>query len=215
MVSATRNDSEKQCVKLWLPEEIPRLALRAPEAALAIGISQRKLWDVTKRNSIPYARLGNSVIYPVHLLKQWLTRLLFQDTPREARLDDIQNYNPSHLRRIHKEMNRLSPGELVTYFIYNTALCHVKIGISERPWDRLLDLQQANSVPLRLLGVVRGNHEKEWHARFARQRLLGEWFDLNMELAMFIRERVGVNFTLSQEERGCDLPDTDYRLLST
>jgi hypothetical protein len=50
------------------------LALRPREAARALGISQRKLWDMSQpRGSIPTVRLGSGVvIYPKVLLESWL-----------------------------------------------------------------------------------------------------------------------------------------------
>lgn len=50
------------------------LALRPKEAAKALGIGQRKLWELTHpRGPIPCARVGCSVLYPYHLLQAWLT----------------------------------------------------------------------------------------------------------------------------------------------
>ena len=49
------------------------LGLRPREAAKAIGISARKLWEITNRGDIPHVRLGRVVIYPVHELQLWLT----------------------------------------------------------------------------------------------------------------------------------------------
>jgi predicted DNA-binding transcriptional regulator AlpA len=52
----------------------PRLALRPKEAAAAIGISARKLWEITadKTSGIPHVRLGKAVVYPVRELTGWL-----------------------------------------------------------------------------------------------------------------------------------------------
>lgn len=49
-----------------------RLALRPREAAKAIGIGQRKLWELTNRGEIPHARLGRAIVYPVAALNAWL-----------------------------------------------------------------------------------------------------------------------------------------------
>jgi len=49
------------------------LALRPRDAAEALSISERKLWDLTApRGSIRCARLGTAVVYPVEELKRWL-----------------------------------------------------------------------------------------------------------------------------------------------
>ena len=52
----------------------PRLALRPREAAEAIGISARKLWELTadQTSGIPHCRFGKRVVYPVDQLRQWL-----------------------------------------------------------------------------------------------------------------------------------------------
>lgn len=50
----------------------PRLALRPKEAALALGIGRRKLWELTNRGSVPHMRIGRSVLYPVASLEAWL-----------------------------------------------------------------------------------------------------------------------------------------------
>lgn len=49
-----------------------RLALRAPEAAKAIGISERSLWSLTHGGDIPHFRVGTSLLYPVDALRRWL-----------------------------------------------------------------------------------------------------------------------------------------------
>ena len=52
--------------------ESPRLALRPREAAAALGIGQRLLWEMTNRGLIPCVRIGRCVVYPVDLLREWL-----------------------------------------------------------------------------------------------------------------------------------------------
>ncbi len=50
------------------------LALRPREAAKALGIGQRLLWDLTApRGPIPAVKVGACVLYPVDGLKRWLT----------------------------------------------------------------------------------------------------------------------------------------------
>jgi hypothetical protein len=53
------------------------LALRPPEAAKALGISARTLWELTApRGPIPCVRIGNgkrkTVLYAVDQLQAWL-----------------------------------------------------------------------------------------------------------------------------------------------
>lgn len=49
------------------------LSLRPKDAAKALGIGQRKLWELTHpRGPIPCVRVGCCVLYPYHLLQGWL-----------------------------------------------------------------------------------------------------------------------------------------------
>ena len=54
------------------------LALRPREAAQALGISPRLLWQLTHDGQIPCLRVGNgkrkTVLYPVAVLEAWLKR---------------------------------------------------------------------------------------------------------------------------------------------
>jgi excisionase family DNA binding protein len=54
------------------------LALRPREAAKALGISPRLLWQLTHDGVIPCVRVGcgkrQSVLYPTASLQAWLTR---------------------------------------------------------------------------------------------------------------------------------------------
>jgi excisionase family DNA binding protein len=54
------------------------LALRPREAAKALGISARHLWQLTRDGHIPCVRVGSgkrrTVLYPVADLQEWLTR---------------------------------------------------------------------------------------------------------------------------------------------
>lgn len=51
----------------------PPLALRAPDAARALGLSPRSLWTLTNQGLIPHVRIGRTLIYPVAKLQEWLT----------------------------------------------------------------------------------------------------------------------------------------------
>jgi excisionase family DNA binding protein len=65
------------------------LALRSPKAAKALGISTRRLWQLTHDGHIPCVRVGSgkrrTVLYPVADLQAWLTR---QATMAEGGKDD-------------------------------------------------------------------------------------------------------------------------------
>ena len=52
------------------------LALRPREAAKALSISPRTLWQLTKDGKVPCVRLGtgkrDAVLYPINVLTAWL-----------------------------------------------------------------------------------------------------------------------------------------------
>ena len=52
----------------------PALALRPRDAAKALGISPRLLWQLTKDGVIPSAKAGRTVLYPIAELQAWLSR---------------------------------------------------------------------------------------------------------------------------------------------
>jgi len=56
------------------PEGVPYLAMRPPVAAKALGISKRKLWEITadRSSGIPHIRFGRSILYPVREVTDWL-----------------------------------------------------------------------------------------------------------------------------------------------
>jgi predicted DNA-binding transcriptional regulator AlpA len=53
---------------------LPCLALRPKHAAAALGIGERKLWEITadRSSGIPHVRLGRAIVYPVRELADWL-----------------------------------------------------------------------------------------------------------------------------------------------
>ena len=59
------------------PHECPLtpLAVRPAQAAQMLGISPRKLWELTHRGEVPHAKLGRATLYRVADLEQWLANL--------------------------------------------------------------------------------------------------------------------------------------------
>ncbi len=49
------------------------LAYRPAEAAAALGLSPRKLWDLTQQGEVPHIRVGRCLLYPVREVQDWLT----------------------------------------------------------------------------------------------------------------------------------------------
>ncbi|MEI7658944.1 MAG: DNA-binding protein [Phycisphaerae bacterium] len=63
------------------PPTTAPLALRPVEAAKAIGIGQRKLWDLlSPRGPIPTVRVGTCVLIPVDGLRTWLAANTAKET---------------------------------------------------------------------------------------------------------------------------------------
>jgi excisionase family DNA binding protein len=53
-------------------EDGQRIALRPRDAAKALGISERLLWDWTHHGDIPHVRMGRTILYPVDAVQTWL-----------------------------------------------------------------------------------------------------------------------------------------------
>lgn len=75
------------------------------------------------------------------------------------------------------------------YFIQQGQAGPIKIGYASNPRKRLAQLKTANPEPLCLLGVLRGdrNREQELHHQFSDFRMEGEWFKPGDSLLTFIR----------------------------
>ncbi len=63
-------------------EPVPHLGLRPKEAAKALGISPRKLWELTadRTSGIPHARFGKTIVYPTDELTLWLASRATKNT---------------------------------------------------------------------------------------------------------------------------------------
>ncbi|MBX3375168.1 MAG: helix-turn-helix domain-containing protein [Phycisphaeraceae bacterium] len=48
------------------------LSLRPKDAAKALGIGRRKLWELTKAGDIPHVKVGTATLYPTEALRAWL-----------------------------------------------------------------------------------------------------------------------------------------------
>lgn len=51
---------------------LPALALRPKDAAKALGVGERALWQWTRDGVIPCVRIGRCKLYPVDLLQAFL-----------------------------------------------------------------------------------------------------------------------------------------------
>lgn len=80
----------------------------------------------------------------------------------------------------------LDPPKLKIYFVQNGDA--VKIGVSKNPEQRMSELSVSSNGAIQLLAVLDGGHgdEKEFHRKFSRYLIRGEWFKYQGELAKFI-----------------------------
>ena len=58
------------------PGENAPIALRPKDAAAALGIGTRKLWEITadRTSGIPHFRVGRAVLYPRVPLEEWAAK---------------------------------------------------------------------------------------------------------------------------------------------
>ncbi len=66
--------------------QAPRLALSCREAAEALGISERTLWQHVKDGRIPHVRFGSRRVFPLRVLEEWLLQ--------EARTETFADCSP-------------------------------------------------------------------------------------------------------------------------
>jgi len=79
------------------------------------------------------------------------------------------------------------------YFIGTDDHTRIKIGCSTDPKRRRTQLQSGRSSRLSIIGTIRGGAvlEAEMHERFKAQRVKGEWFAWEGELAEFVANKFG------------------------
>lgn len=67
------------------PTKVEPLALRAREAAIALGVSERTLFDLTREGVIPSVRLTNKiVVYPIDVVRRRLAELAEQQAAGQS-----------------------------------------------------------------------------------------------------------------------------------
>jgi ORF6N domain len=74
-----------------------------------------------------------------------------------------------------------------TYFLQAGRDGPIKIGSTRNLIVRLRTLGAMSPVPLRLLGVMKGDHEEDCHVRLGAFRLHGEWFAPSETVKEFVR----------------------------
>ena len=66
---------------------VERLALRPREAAQALGLSERKLRELTPQ--LPHIRRGGVLMFPVGALERWLEEQARAGSETDAVVDDV------------------------------------------------------------------------------------------------------------------------------
>jgi hypothetical protein len=94
----------------------------------------------------------------------------------------------------------MSPAAVVTYFLHDAEVQRLKIGRTTNLPKRLKDLQSTRGSPLRVLHVVTGDVEQEWHTRFQAARVRGEWFALTVEVVQTLRTTFGLRLRAPREQ---------------
>lgn len=83
---------------------------------------------------------------------------------------------------------QFTTGQPYTYFVQAGEGGRIKIGSTRNLPVRLRTLCAMSPVPLRLLGVMKGDAEERCHVRLGAFRLHGEWFMPSPAVLHFIRE---------------------------
>ncbi len=76
-----------------LPNGRPRvpvlpLAYRLPQAAAALGLGERLVWDLADRGDIPTVKIGRARLFPVSALENWLKVRLDESAPCKGTVGD-------------------------------------------------------------------------------------------------------------------------------
>ena len=116
------------------------------------------------------------------------------------------------LRRWLADRTTFSTKNLMQGKVY-FALCDqaVKIGFAKEVSKRLAAIQVSQAQEVRLLGCIDGTQamERDFHRRFKKHHIRGEWFRLEGRLAEFIE--VELASTKTDPERTFGISRTDYQ----
>ena len=104
--------------------------------------------------------------------------------------------------KIGSRLNRLNrfEGDLkLVYFISDGTA--IKIGISNNPNKRLLELQTGNPNELKLIGTSHILVENDLHELFIHRKLRNEWFELCDEIMEFCNKNKTRYYELMQKDK--------------
>lgn len=122
---------------------------------------------------------------------------------RPVHTGEVVGSNPSS-RTISRD-----PG--FVYFIFSDITECIKIGVAVDPWRRLDAFQTSCPEELGLVGYIQAGDayalERQWHNRFYRERVRGEWFRFTDELWEAIQGESSSDFDRLAMLTGYDLRD--------
>ena len=70
--------------------KIPVMLLKPKDAATALAVSERTLWELTNRKEIPHVQIGRAVRYDPNDLQEWVRRM------KEPRIEKEENPDGKH-----------------------------------------------------------------------------------------------------------------------
>jgi Meiotically up-regulated gene 113 len=140
-----------------------RALISREEAAALCGVSVDS-FDRRVREHVLTKQIGRRVLVVAESLEAW----------RERNRDLLPGEAPRHAT--------------VVYFIQADVGGPVKIGTTRDVQQRLASLSVAHALDLRVLATFPGGtrEERELHARFASDRLRGEWFSSSPALLHYV-----------------------------
>ena len=95
-------------------------------------------------------------------------------------------YEKHWRHKIDKMKKKKEKKQSYTYFLKATNSNLIKIGTSQKPHSRVKQIQSMSPEELRILVVVKGNREIEFHQKFKAFRSHGEWFEPSVDLLIEI-----------------------------
>ncbi len=100
--------------------------------------------------------------------------LAYREGRADGKRDILEKQAKERARKVNQKVPAGKPS--CVYFIQSSAA--IKIGTTINPMARLMALQTSQHEPLEIVALCEGGTdvEGEYHKRFARHRLSGEWF---------------------------------------
>jgi hypothetical protein len=165
--------------------------LTEQQAADQLALCPRTLRKARQRGQLPYVLIGRAVHYTSEAMEQFIANA--RQTGPSLKQQEFAAYEGD--RPSWDWIARLSiyPGRPHRLYFIQAASGHIKIGMAANPELRLAMLQAAHPLPLTLLATCSGGREAELylHKFFARERVIGEWFEPSERLLAFVKMAVG------------------------